>query len=91
MNLATTDGAPLKATAPDSLTLFSPSPASRPEDGAPLKATSRVRVTYYESKRPLSVCGSSSAGSDECEPAAVRLPAAAVSVAEMPATYIVSR
>ncbi|KAF0307810.1 hypothetical protein FJT64_020867 [Amphibalanus amphitrite] len=73
---------------------------TEPEESVPLKATSRVRVTYYESKRPLSVSGSSSEGSEACSerpasrrtaPAPAPAPAAVTtSVSEMPTTYVVS-
>ena len=62
-----------------------------------MKASSRVRVTYYESKRPLSVSGSSSEGSDVSgravrgRTAASEAVTAAAAVSEMPTTYIVSR
>ncbi|KAF0305435.1 hypothetical protein FJT64_022969 [Amphibalanus amphitrite] len=74
----------------------------RPEESVPLKATSRVRVTYYESKRPLSVSGSSSESSEVCSerpasrrtapaPAPAAAPAAVTTtVSEMPTTYVVS-
>ena len=61
-----------------------------------MKASSRVRVTYYESKRPLSVSGSSSEGSDVTDRAvsgrrAASEPVTPAAAPEMPTTYIVSR
>ena len=78
-----------RVSTPRSLSLCLPL-TDRPEESTPLKGTSRVRVTYYESKRPLSVSGSSSDGSELGDRTAGRA-AATATRAEMPNTYIVSR
>ncbi|XP_037077529.1 uncharacterized protein LOC119098655 [Pollicipes pollicipes] len=63
----------------------------RSEEEPAQKATSRVRVTYYESKRPLCVSGSDASEASERRPARPPAHTPLVAVAtEMPTTYIVS-